>query len=214
MYADQKTRSNALGHHALIHHLLPAINSPSRTSEAPRIVILASGAHSIIYSADSNFYPLKERLASDVGKGSFPLYGRSKAANILDQRGWVRYFTEQQQTGGVKPVVVSVHPGAIRSLLARSHESVPLLRFARIMIHKLVCWPASPYGATNAIWAALFATPEEVDGKYVQPWCDTRMEPTALARNEKLGREHWEFMEELVREEEEGKGTGGRATAA
>lgn len=200
-------RSNALGHHALIHHLLPAFAARPSSAEPPRIVLLSSGAHAAIYSAESNFYSLKDRLASDLGKGSFALYGRSKAANILDQKGWERYFTEQAastSSSSPKPIIVSVHPGAIRSELGRSYEPYRLLRYARITMHRLICWPAAPYGSTNTLWAAMFATREEVDGKYVQPWCDTRVEPTLLCKDERLAREHWHFMEELVKAEQAG----------
>lgn len=117
-------KSNALAHHALIHHLQPAIRvaaeralSKGSKIDAPRVIITSSGAHACVYDAQSHFIPLDEKLRGDGGKAAFSLYGRSKMGNILDQRGWVQHFESAASQGDAMSsvVVVSVHPGGIRS---------------------------------------------------------------------------------------------------
>lgn len=206
--------TNCLGHHALVRHLLPSILNTAALAQSsqgspPRIIIVSSGAHAFVYSAEHNFYPLAEKLKSDLGKGTMALYARSKCANILDQHGWLQHFaslsaskstTNRRETAADQIIVTTVHPGGIRSELGRQHNTA-VLRWTKNVINYFL-WPTEA-GAVNMLWSALAADEREVQGKYVQPWCSAtdKDPPAALARDQKLAKEHWEFMEDIVESE-------------
>jgi len=103
---------NHLGHFALVSAMMPALR------EAPRgfrVVSVSSEGHRI-----ANRDSMRAALASDLdpkdyGFGGWSAYGLSKAANIL----FAAELQRRIDSAGVRGSAVSLHPGGVKTDLAR-----------------------------------------------------------------------------------------------
>jgi NAD(P)-dependent dehydrogenase (short-subunit alcohol dehydrogenase family) len=158
---------NHLGHFLLTHLLLGRI----RDSAPARIVTVASKAHFGAHGID--FDSLRARTASATG---FPEYEVSKLANVL--------FSAElgRRLRGTGVTTYSLHPGVVASGIWRN-----------------VPWPVRPLlklfmksndeGARTTLWCATSPDLASETGLYYDE-CTPR-KPSAVARDEALGRELW-----------------------
>jgi len=185
--------TNCLGHHILIQELLPSlrraahagITAPTsqRNAESTRIVILTSGAHAWCSE------PALRDLGSGGSYNQLLLYGRSKLGNLYTARRLAQTLSSSPTPGDRAITVAAVHPGGIVSDLGRESAFLSKYVVPRFM------WPVAPWGIVTMLWAATAAKPEEVHGQYLIPWC-RRVEPSAIARDEKLQEHVWAWCEE------------------
>ena len=147
--------TNHLGHFLLVNRLLPLLR------EGSRVVVLSSDGHRFadIDLDDPNF----ERTAYEP----FVAYGRSKTANAL----FAAAFDRRHRGRGIR--AVSVHPGRIRTELARylpaEQQDVPAFG-----------WKTIPQGAATTAWASFVADPDEIGGRYVADCRIANLAPHAL----------------------------------
>jgi retinol dehydrogenase-14 len=173
---EQTFAANYLGHFLLTHLLLPLL----RSSAPSRVVNVSSIGHG---HGDMDFGNLQfEKGGYSVMKA----YGRSKLAQILFTRELARRLAETGVT------VNSLHPGAVATNIW-SHApwfARPVLAAAQLFMLR----PAQ--GAERIVYLA--ASPEvagETGGYYDK---NTRVEPSALARDAAVAARLWEESVKLT----------------
>jgi NAD(P)-dependent dehydrogenase (short-subunit alcohol dehydrogenase family) len=99
----------------------------------------------------------------------FLAYGRSKTANIL----FAVAFDQRHRERGVR--AVAVHPGGIRTELARHMEQVHMEQMIKQINEQAAAEGKGPFefktvpqGAATSVWAAVVAPAEEVGGRYCE----------------------------------------------
>jgi NAD(P)-dependent dehydrogenase (short-subunit alcohol dehydrogenase family) len=147
---------NHLAHFVLVNRLAPHINPGGR------VVVLASSAHHIcdVDLEDPNF----EHTEYTPYAG----YGRSKTANIL----FAVEFDRRHKSRGIR--ATAVHPGGVETELGRYMD--PATREAQ---RKALSTAGGPnnwsfvrknaaQGASTSVWAGVFASGDEVGGRYCE----------------------------------------------
>jgi NAD(P)-dependent dehydrogenase (short-subunit alcohol dehydrogenase family) len=149
--------TNHLGHFVFVNRIAPLLR------EGGRLVNLSSAGHrfSNVSIDDPNF----ESTPYDP----WVAYGRSKTANIL----FAVEFDRRHRARGVR--AVAVHPGGIRTELARHLDPVVIARMFEQVKQQAAAegkpdfeWKTIPQGAATSIWAAVVAPADEVGGKYCE----------------------------------------------
>jgi NAD(P)-dependent dehydrogenase (short-subunit alcohol dehydrogenase family) len=149
--------TNHLGHFVLINRIAPLLRKGSR------VINLSSAGHrfSNVDLDDPNF----ERTPYDP----FVAYGRSKTANILFAVAFDRRYRER----GVR--AAAVHPGVIKTELARSIDPIRIENMIKQMNDQLVAegkgpfeWKTIPQGAATSVWSGVVAPAEEIGGRYCE----------------------------------------------
>jgi NAD(P)-dependent dehydrogenase (short-subunit alcohol dehydrogenase family) len=149
--------TNHLGHFVLVNRIASLIRAGGR------LVNLSSAGHrfSNVDLEDPNF----ERTPYEP----FVAYGRSKTANVL----FAVAFDQRHRSRGVR--AAAVHPGVIRTELARSMDPSDLEKAMDQMNQQLAAegkgpfqWKTIPQGAATSVWAAVVAPADEIGGRYCE----------------------------------------------
>ncbi|KAG8795582.1 hypothetical protein FRC12_012321 [Ceratobasidium sp. 428] len=189
---DLQFGTNLLGHFYFTRLLLPTLLHTARTTGHSRIIHTASGA---VWNPPKGGI-VWETLGTDeaslaackrLGKGG--LYAQSKLGNALFSNELARRYGEQ----GV--ISVSVHPGAIKTEVAR-HVYLP--DWLKDFLMDLLLYPA-PQGALSQVYAGTTLETEQLNGKFLIPWV-TFGDPGPIAKDEKLAERLWTWCEEQVKD--------------
>jgi NAD(P)-dependent dehydrogenase (short-subunit alcohol dehydrogenase family) len=149
--------TNHLGHFVLVNRIAHLMRPGSR------LINLSSSGHrySNVDLDDPNF----ERTPYEP----FVAYGRSKTANIL----FAVAFDQRHRKRGVR--AAAVHPGGIRTELARHLDPGQIQSIIENLNKQLAAegkasfqWKTMEQGAATSVWAGVFASAEEVGGKYCE----------------------------------------------
>ncbi|KAJ7362597.1 NAD(P)-binding protein [Mycena albidolilacea] len=191
---DLQFGTNVLGHFFLTELLLPALNaSHTHTSVPARIINTSSAAHTNCPKPLIFFDTVKGGVKRDAqikkwGKMMAPwtLYGASKTANIIV----ANHYAATCQSSVL--VSCSLHPGIIQTGLQRTFPG-PLK-----LIVNITGSPAH-VGAHNQLWAAVKASPGEINGRYFVP-VGVQKTPSQIATDVELGTEVIAYLKEAVRD--------------
>ena len=170
--------TNHVGHFLLITSLCDLL------SDHGRVVVLSSGAH--YYSAKSGLE--LDNISGERDYNDWRMYGRSKLANILFARSLNKRFS------GTKRTANSVHPGVIRTNLARHVENVEGMFES---LKKRVTLKTVGQGAATQCLVATRPELVDVGGKYFSDCQVTK--PAGIAEDDLLAEKLWSLTEELVR---------------
>jgi NAD(P)-dependent dehydrogenase (short-subunit alcohol dehydrogenase family) len=149
--------TNHLGHFVFVNRIAKLLRAGGR------LINLSSAGHrySNVDLEDPNF----ERTPYEP----FVAYGRSKTANIL----FAVAFDKRHRNRGVR--AAAVHPGVIRTELARSVDPGQLEKLLEQMNQQLAAegkgpfqWKTIPQGAATSVWAGVVAPADEIGGRYCE----------------------------------------------
>jgi len=154
---DMQFGTNVLGHFYLTKLLLPLLTATAKKSPAGtvRVVNVSSIAHVMGASEGirwSTLSPGNDSLAARKKLGTARLYGQSKLGNILYSNELARRY------GGEGIVSISLHPGAIKTDLARYSASLAQ-RIGRLITYSVT------YGAISPLYAGTAPDAGELNGK-------------------------------------------------
>jgi NAD(P)-dependent dehydrogenase (short-subunit alcohol dehydrogenase family) len=164
--------TNHLGHFVLVNRIAALIRSGGR------LINLSSLGHrfSNVNLEDPNF----ERTSYEP----FVAYGRSKTANIL----FAVAIDRRHRNRGVR--AAAVHPGVIRTELARHVDAGEIDKMIELRSQQLVAegkapfqWKTIPQGAATSVWAGVVAAPDQVGGKYCEDCHVANLAPDTVATN-------------------------------
>lgn len=169
--------TNHVGHFALVTGLCSSLTDDGR------VVVLSSGAH--YYSAQSGLE--LDNLSGERDYDDWRMYGRSKLANILFARGLNTRFAGSNRKAN------SVHPGVIRTNLARHVEDVEGMfegLKSRVKLKSIA------QGAATQCLVATHPDLATVGGVYFSD-CQ-QVQPAKLAQDDALAQELWRVTEEII----------------
>jgi NAD(P)-dependent dehydrogenase (short-subunit alcohol dehydrogenase family) len=169
---------NHLAYFLLTNLLLERI----RASAPARIVIVSSEAHKLGGPLDF------DDLGSAKRFSAFPVYGRSKLANLL----FARELARRLEGSGV--TVNALHPGAVRTGLGQQNTDAPILKLIATCLRPFMRSPES--GAATSIFACSAPELANVSGKYFAD-CRER-KPGAHALDDAAAQRLWEVSAKLV----------------
>jgi len=190
---DMQFGTNVLGHFYFTKLLLPILTATARKSSpgTVRVINVSSIGHytgapevirwSTLIPGDSDGSPEPKKKLSML-----QLYGQSKMGNILVSNELARRY------GGEGIVSISLHPGNIKTDLARTAGSVTQF-LARIILYPIT------YGAITPLYAGTAPAAGELNGKYLTVWA-RRTLPNKKALDPELEKKLWEWCEEQVKD--------------
>ena len=173
--------TNHLGHFLLASRLLPMV----MVAEQGRIVMLSSAGHTHSVTGGIDF----SNLSGDRGYNPWKFYGQSKLANILTSNELARRME------GTSATCNAVHPGVIRTNLARSTKG---------MFSRLISVFATPFertveqGAATQCFVATHPGLSDISGRYLADCRESS--PSKFAQEQSLARQLWRVSEKLVAE--------------
>jgi len=154
---ETQVGTNHLGHFVLVNRIASLVRYGGR------LINLSSSGHRYanVDLDDPNF----ERTPYEP----FVAYGRSKTANIL----FAVAFDERHRDRDVR--AAAVHPGGIRTELARHVDSSRIEKIVEEINQQLAAeakapfqWKTIPQGAATSVWAAVVARADEMGGQYCE----------------------------------------------
>ena len=169
--------TNHVGHFTLVTGLCDLL------SDDGRVVVLSSGAH--YYAAQSGME--LDNLSGVREYHDWRMYGRSKLANILFAKALHKRFAGTNKTAN------AVHPGVIRTNLARHVEDVEGM-FASLKGR--VQLKSVGQGAATQCLVATHPSLSGVGGKYFSDCQIT--DPAPVAEDAELAETLWRVTEELI----------------
>ena len=170
---------NHLGHCLLTSLLLDRI----RASAPARVVVVSSHAHKHA-GGGLDF----DDLQSEQSYKPFPVYGKTKLANIYFARELARRLDPTEVT------VNALHPGFVASRFGRDGDSGRLGELGMILGRPLAISPEK--GARTSVWLASSPDVEGTTGGYFYK-CKPST-PSKLAQDDEIARRLWAVSEELV----------------
>ena len=169
--------TNHVGHFLLVTKLCDQLEDDGR------VVILSSAAH--YYAAQSGLE--LDNISGEKDYDDWRMYGRSKLANILFANALQRRFEGSNRTAN------SVHPGVIRTNLARHVVN------AEEMFENIEKRVTIKNVAQGAATQCLVATRPELSGVGGKYFSDCQISKTApVARNDRLAEELWNISLDIV----------------
>ncbi|KAH7840082.1 hypothetical protein Vadar_012391 [Vaccinium darrowii] len=173
--------TNHIGHFLLTNLLLETMKSTARESQKEgRVVNVSSEGHRFSYREGIRF----DRINDESSFSAISAYGQSKLANILHANELAKRFKEE----GVEITANSLHPGAIPTTKLLRHHSI--IDGLANMVAKYVM-KNCPQGAATTCYVALHPQVKGVSGEY---FSDSNLaKPSALAKDDKLAKQLWEF---------------------
>jgi WW domain-containing oxidoreductase len=169
--------TNHIGHFMLVTGLLDSL------AEDGRVVMLSSMAHAQAPKGGIQF----DNLDGARGYSPWGAYGQSKFANLLFAKELHR------RLAGTKKTAYAVHPGVIRTNLARSAGGVVQAIFA---IAGPLFLKTIPQGAATEVFAAVHPKASALAGQYLAD-CNAAT-PRKDAEDEALARQLWFVSEQIV----------------
>lgn len=164
----------------LAHFLLTGLLLPNLQAAAlARIVVVSSNAH-VPFKLDL------DDLMSERRYSTFPVYGRSKLANL--------YFTYElaRRLAGSGVTVNAVHPGAVASGFSKNNGT--LARIAMTLIAPF--FMSAGKAAETPVWMATAAELETTTGSYF--YKKKRIDSNAASHDTAMARALWERSETLT----------------
>lgn len=169
--------TNHIGHFILVTGLLDNL------SEDGRVVILSSAAHLNAPKEGIDF----ENLAGEKYYSSWAFYGQSKFANLLFAKELASRFS------GTKKTAYAVHPGIIKTNLARNMN--PVLQ-AIFSLGEHLFLKSIPEGAATECYVATNPNVIAESGNY---FADCNVATSRKdANNSALAKKLWEVSEKIV----------------
>ncbi len=173
--------TNHLGHFLLVNRLLEQVIA----ADQGRVIMLSSAGHTYSVPAGIDF----DNLSGDTGYNAWKFYGQSKLANLLTSNELARRLQGTRATSN------AVHPGVIRTDLARSTKG---------MFANLISVFAKPFernveqGAATQCYVATQPQLNTTTGQY---FADCKVAPSsAHAQSQALASQLWQVSERLVAE--------------
>lgn len=174
---------NVLGHFYLTKLLLPLMIQTSKsTGEKTRIVTTSSSGAELIKHLD--FATFKDGQARKKA-GVQSMYFQSKLANVVFSLELARRYGDE----GI--VATSLNPGNIKTNLQHNQNG-----FVVDILKRLMLYPPE-FGPLTQLYAGTSPEGVNFNGKYLIPWARVGTVPVA-ARDPKLGKDLWEWLEEQV----------------
>ncbi len=174
---DLQFFTNHMGHFIFVTGLL------DRLSETGRVVMLSSSAHAAAPKGGIQF----DNLDGSKGYSSIANYGQSKLANILFARSLARRFA------GTKKTANAVHPGVIRTNLARHMNP---LASAGLAIAGPLGLKSIEQGAATQCFVAVNPKAVDHNGDYFAD-CNVA-KASAYATDDALADRLWTVSEEIA----------------
>jgi WW domain-containing oxidoreductase len=171
--------TNHMGHFILVTKLLEQL------TEAGRVVMLSSAAHTGAPKEGIQF----DNLDGAKGYKGWVAYGQSKLANLLFAKELARRFA------GTKKTANAVHPGVIKTNLARSMN--PAVAIALTIAGPLALKTVHQ-GAATEVYVATSPALDSVSGQYFAD-CNVAT-PRADANDEAMAKKLWDVSEKIVAE--------------
>ena len=175
-----------LGVNHLGHFLLTSLLLDRLKEDVPsRIVNVSSLAHEF---GKINF----DNLMSEKSYNRMTAYGQSKLANVL----FTRQLAERLEGTGV--TVYSLHPGSVRTELARHMFSSPWLGVLYILAYPFyfITSKTAWQGAQTNIYCAVAEELEGVSGRYYSDCAEKKLKPHAT--DDAVAKKLWEVSEQLT----------------
>lgn len=169
--------TNHVGHFMLVTGLL------DRLTDDGRVVMLSSSAHNGAPAGAIQF----DNLSGEHGYKPWAAYGQSKIANLLFAKELARKLE------GTKKTANAVHPGVIKTNLARSMNPLSVAVFA---LAGPIALKSIPQGAATQCYVAAHPDAASISGQYFAD-CNVAT-PRADANDPELARRLWEKSEEIV----------------
>lgn len=166
--------TNHLGHFALTEMLLPLLEAAPQG----RIVHVSSEAH-----RRAQGIPFDTLRAPVERRDAFRMYGISKLANILYTKELAR------RLAGTRITTYALHPGVVKSDIWRG-----LPGWIRSII--TIFMISNEKGAVTSVYCATAPELANVAGRYYDK--SREKEPTAVAKDEKLARELYDWSDAAV----------------
>ncbi|PBK73537.1 NAD(P)-binding protein [Armillaria solidipes] len=177
---------NMLGVFYFTDLLIPTLTSTfaSNPEFKPRIINTASLNHTFVNGLKFDTFkdgPKRRKMSK------MALYSQSKFALVV----WTTELARRYADQGI--IAISVNPGNLRSEMQR-HMSP----FERAIANKTMLYPVDMGGLTQ-LYAATMPESEAVEcnGGYMKPWARVGA-AFAATKDEVLGRQLWEYLEEQV----------------
>lgn len=169
--------TNHIGHFLLVTSLLNDL------TEDGRVIILSSEAHRNAPKEGINF----ENLAGEKYYSAWTFYGQSKFANLLFAKELARKFS------GTKKTAYAVHPGVIKTNLARSMNPILQTIFG---LGEHLFLKNIQQGAATECYLASNPSVITQSGNYFAD-CNTKV-PRKDAENDQLAKKLWEVSEKII----------------
>ncbi|MDQ3031060.1 MAG: SDR family oxidoreductase [Myxococcota bacterium] len=170
--------TNHVGHFILVTGLL------DRLADDGRVVILSSAAHRMAPPSGIDF----DNLSGEKSYKDWTAYGQSKMANLLFAKELAR------KLAGTKKTANAVHPGVIRTNLARNMTN-PIAGLAFAMAGPIAL-KSVPQGAATQCYVAASPGAATISGEYFAD-CNVA-KARADADDVALAKKLWERSEEIV----------------
>ena len=169
--------TNHIGHFILVNGLLDEL------TEEGRVVMLSSAAHMNAPKEGIDF----DNLAGEKYYSAWSFYGQSKIANLLFAKELARRFS------GTKKTAYAVHPGVIKTNLARSMNLILRVVFG---LGEHLFLKTVPQGAATECYVATNPNVISESGNYFAD-CNTKT-PRKDSENSELAKKLWEVSEKIV----------------
>jgi len=176
--------TNHVGNFLLTNLLLDTMKKTARESgKEGRIVILSSEVHRVTYKGGIMF----DKINDEKSYNALYAYGQSKLANALHTFELTRRLQEE----GVNITANSLHPGVIKTNLAR-HGG-----FFSVFVSTVQSFLKNiPQGAATTCYVALHPQLKGVSGQY---FADSNLnKASGYARDPELAKKLWDFSVKLT----------------
>ncbi|KAI8473320.1 MAG: short-chain dehydrogenase/reductase family protein [Monoraphidium minutum] len=182
--------TNHLGHHALVHHLQPALEATAAASGEPgRVIVLSSSAHFGPYMPEG--VRQEDTIDSPEGYSQWGSYGQSKLCNAL----FARELHRRWSAAGLPLVAVACHPGVIPASELFRHITLPW------PVHQAASLALRPFfkslaqGAATQTYLATAAAVPSLSGEY---FADCNLSPSSpLSHDMGLAARLWAMSDKM-----------------